>query len=648
MPAIRTDACAETPLNTSARTPAAGRRAPHPCIQGDAAIITDFNRQVIEEFRANQGRVGGPFAGARLLLLTTTGARTGLPRTTPLGYLNDERGRVVVIASAGGAPDHPAWYRNLRADPRVTVENGPFTYTATATVLQGVERDRVFARAVEADAGWGEYQERAGRTLPVVALEPVAGGPPDLPAGDALVVVHDAFRRELELVRAEVADAGGGTLGAQLRLNCMALCQGLHHHHTMEDRGVFPAVAAARPDLAPVVERLAAEHARVAELLDALRERVSGGDPDTRAVLADVDRLIADLLAHLDYEETTLVPLLNAGIDGGAEAAEPAEPEAGASAEPGTSAGPGAGSPGGDGAARRPVGPLVERVRATDAERAAVRELFTGGTLFGAALPDAARTEPLLPGTGGVPGDWVDADGTGLSSGVLVYVHGGGFEFESPQIERVMAHRLSRAAGRPALRVGYRLAPAHPFPAAVDDVVAVHRSLVAQGVPPGRIVLAGESAGATLLLSALLVLKEAGEALPGGAVAVSPLTDFAAEGGSRTENEGRDLVAGSMMGHIGPNYLGGAPADAAPQSPLYGDLAGLPPLLLVAGEDELLLDDARRFAEAAAEQGTRVALDLYEGMPHVPHFAVLAEEPRLTTAETFLDRLAAWARGLAG
>lgn len=642
MPAIRTDACAETPLNTSARTPAAGRRASHPCIQGDAAITTDFNRQVIEEFRANQGRVAGPFAGARLLLLTTTGARTGLPRTTPLGYLNDERGRVVVIASAGGAPDHPAWYRNLLAEPRVTVENGPFTYTATATVLQGGERDRVFARAVEADPGWGRYQERSGRTLPVIALEPVAGGPPDLPAGDALVAVHDAFRRELELVRAEVADAGSGTLGAQLRLDCMALCQGLHHHHTMEDQGVFPAVAASRPDLAPVVERLAAEHARVAGLLEALRERVSGGDPNTRAVLADVDRLIADLLAHLDDEERALVPLLNAGIDGGAE-----ETGAQSAAEGGTSAGPGGGARAGDEGTGR-TGPVVERVRATDAERAAVRELFTGGTLFGAALPDAARTEPLLPGTSGVPGDWVDADGTGLSAGVLLYVHGGGFEFESPQIERVMAHRLSRAAGRPALRVGYRLAPAHPFPAAVDDVVAVHRSLVAQGVPPGRIVLAGESAGATLLLSALLVLKEAGEVLPAGAVAVSPLTDFAAEGGSRTDNEGRDLVAGSMMGHIGPNYLGGAPADAAPQSPLYGDLAGLPPLLLVAGEDELLLDDARRFAEAAAEQGTRVALDLYEGMPHVPHFAVLAEEPRLTTAETFLDRLAAWTRGLEG
>ncbi|MDA2810167.1 nitroreductase/quinone reductase family protein [Nocardiopsis sp. RSe5-2] len=595
--------------------------ADHSCIQGDATITTDFNQQVIDEYRATRGRLSGPFANARLLLLTTTGARTGLRRTTPLGYLNDEGGRILVIASAGGSTRHPAWYRNLVADPRVTVESGPFTFTATAEVLEGEERDRVFARAVEADAGWGSYQEQAGRTLPVVALHPVEGGPTGDPAaGDFLVAVHDAFRRELELVRDEVASTGTAALGAQLRINCMAVCQGLHHHHTQEDEGVFPAVAAARPDLAPVVERLRAEHVRVAELLAALRERLSDGDPDTAAVLADVDRLTADLLAHLDYEERELVPLLNAGIG------EPA-PEAG-EREP-----------------SRPR-PDVERVRATDRERDAVRALMTGGALSGAALPGSARIEPLSADTGGVPCDWVDADGAGLDAGVVLYAHGGGFEFEHPAAERVMAHRLSLAAGRPAVRVGYRLAPAHPFPAAVEDVAAVYRSLVAQGVPPGRIVLAGESAGATLVLSALLLLKEAGDPLPAGAVSVSPVTDFAAEGGSRVRNEGRDLVPAGLMAHIGPGYLNGAPADEAPQSPLYGDLSGLPPLLLVAGEDELLLDDAVRFAEAAAEQGTRVALDLYEGMPHVPHMPVLGEEPRLKTAETFLDRLAAWVRGL--
>ncbi|MFG1888915.1 nitroreductase family deazaflavin-dependent oxidoreductase [Micromonospora sp. NPDC049051] len=113
----------------------------------------DFNQQIIDEFRANSGRVGGPFAGARLILLTTTGARSGSPHTTPVGYLPDEE-RILVIASAGGSPKHPDWYHNLLADPHVTVEDGVFTYQARAVVLTGAERDEIFARAVEADPGW--------------------------------------------------------------------------------------------------------------------------------------------------------------------------------------------------------------------------------------------------------------------------------------------------------------------------------------------------------------------------------------------------------------------------------------------------------------------------------------------------------------
>ncbi|EQD81355.1 cation-binding protein, partial [Saccharopolyspora erythraea D] len=122
----------------------------------------DFNLKIIEEFRARGGRVGGPFEGGRLLLLTTTGARTGARHTTPVGYLPDGDGRTLVIASAGGSPRHPDWFHNVVANPRVTVEDGVFTYEADAVVLEGPERDRVFARAVEFEPGWGEYQ--AGTT----------------------------------------------------------------------------------------------------------------------------------------------------------------------------------------------------------------------------------------------------------------------------------------------------------------------------------------------------------------------------------------------------------------------------------------------------------------------------------------------------
>ncbi|MET9804817.1 nitroreductase/quinone reductase family protein [Streptomyces sp. NPDC006368] len=274
----------------------------------------DFNQQVIDEFRAHHGRVGGWFEGARLLLLTTTGARSGTPHTTPVGYYPDGDGRVLVIASAGGAPKHPAWFHNLVAQPRVTVENGVFTYEADATVLEGDERDRAFARAVEADAGWAEYQAKTSRVIPVVALDEVPG-PPHFNAtsfAEAIKVVHDGFRRELSLIRGEVAASGAGGLGAQLRVNCLTFCQGLHNHHTGEDTALFPMLADRHPELGPVMERLEREHERIADLLAELREAVSDEGADTALVLAEVDRLTGELEAHLGYEEEQLVPLLEA------------------------------------------------------------------------------------------------------------------------------------------------------------------------------------------------------------------------------------------------------------------------------------------------------------------------------------------------
>ncbi|GGJ45021.1 nitroreductase/quinone reductase family protein [Streptomyces brasiliensis] len=273
----------------------------------------DFNQQIIAEFRANHGRVGGPFEGARLLLLTTTGARTGTRRTTPVGYLPDGGDRVLVIASAGGSRRHPDWYRNLLANPHVAVESGVFSYEARAVVLDREERDRVFARAVEADPGWAAYQEKTDRVIPVVALYEIAqGGPPNIEAatpGEAIRVVHDAFRRELALIREEMAN-GAGTLGAQLRMNCLTLCQGLHHHHTGEETALFPFLADHRPEFSPVRERLHREHERIAELVERLRGAVSAGDSaDARA---EAVRLTQELEAHLAYEEEQLMPLLDA------------------------------------------------------------------------------------------------------------------------------------------------------------------------------------------------------------------------------------------------------------------------------------------------------------------------------------------------
>ncbi|MGX1491120.1 MULTISPECIES: nitroreductase/quinone reductase family protein [Streptomyces] len=276
----------------------------------------DFNQQVIEEFRANKGRVGGPFEGGRLLLLTTTGARTGRPHTTPVAYLPDGGERVLVIASAAGSPKHPAWFHNLVAHPEVTVEAGAFTYPARAVVLEGEERDRAFARAVEAEPGWAAYQERTERVIPVVALYEIAQGPPNINAssmGEAIKVVHDAFRRELAIIRDEMAK-GGSTLGAQLRVNCLTFCQGLHNHHTGEDTALFPFLADRHPAHAPVLDRLREEHEHIADLVERLRRAVgeesASGGPE--AARDEVARLTAELERHLTYEEEQLIPLLDA------------------------------------------------------------------------------------------------------------------------------------------------------------------------------------------------------------------------------------------------------------------------------------------------------------------------------------------------
>jgi deazaflavin-dependent oxidoreductase (nitroreductase family) len=134
----------------------------------------EWNRQIIEEFHANGGKVGGPFEGAPLLLLTTTGARSGQRRTAPLMYLPDGD-RLLIFASKAGAPTHPDWYYNLLAHPQATVEvgNGSVieTFEVTATLVTGEERDRLYAKQARLYPGFAEYQAKTTRLIPVVALE---------------------------------------------------------------------------------------------------------------------------------------------------------------------------------------------------------------------------------------------------------------------------------------------------------------------------------------------------------------------------------------------------------------------------------------------------------------------------------------------
>ena len=131
--------------------------------------MSDFNQAVIDEFRANDGKVGGYFAGANMLLLHTIGAKSGQPRTNPMVYVTDGD-RLVVIASKGGAPGSPDWYHNLVANPTVTVELPDETFTARATVAEGEERDRLFAAQAAMMPAFAEYEQKTTRKIPVVVL----------------------------------------------------------------------------------------------------------------------------------------------------------------------------------------------------------------------------------------------------------------------------------------------------------------------------------------------------------------------------------------------------------------------------------------------------------------------------------------------
>ncbi|MFJ9571012.1 nitroreductase/quinone reductase family protein [Streptomyces bacillaris] len=286
-----------------------------------------FQQSVIDEFRANAGQVGGPFAGSDLLLLTTTGARTGRPHTTPLGHVRDGE-HLLVVGSNLGAPHHPDWYHNLLAHPSVHVELGEQEFETIAVPAEGSRRDELFARVVAEAPGYAEYQAATDRTLPVVVLElpaPRTPAPAITSLADKLTEVHTWLRGQLAQVHTETEAhfaaraatlRGAGTppppgLGLQIRQRCLAFCQALEFHHTAEDGHMFPAMEGYHPHLRPVFERLREEHRSIAAVQSALAALLAGvavAEPDHfRAELA---RMTEQLTAHLAYEEAEILPLL--------------------------------------------------------------------------------------------------------------------------------------------------------------------------------------------------------------------------------------------------------------------------------------------------------------------------------------------------
>ncbi|WP_432051619.1 nitroreductase/quinone reductase family protein [Streptomyces xiamenensis] len=283
-----------------------------------------FNQSVIDEFRANGGKVGGPFEGGDLLLLTTTGAKSGQEHTTPLGYVR-HGDDLLVVGSAAGADRHPAWYHNLLAHPMVRVEVGADDYYAIAVPAEGDRRDRLFAEVVRVAPGYADYQRQTSRTLPVVVLQrsgPEAGeGPAEVVhLADKLLEVHTWLRAQLRAVRAE-ADAyfaERGTrpvpgLGMQIRQHCLAFCASLEFHHMSEEHGAFPALERSHPELRGTLDLLRAEHVTVARIQSELLDLLNGiGDADPAGFRGALERMTDELTAHLDHEEATLLPALAA------------------------------------------------------------------------------------------------------------------------------------------------------------------------------------------------------------------------------------------------------------------------------------------------------------------------------------------------
>jgi epsilon-lactone hydrolase len=260
----------------------------------------------------------------------------------------------------------------------------------------------------------------------------------------------------------------------------------------------------------------------------------------------------------------------------------------------------------------------------------------------GSVWPTAEDIQLERTDVDGVPGEWSIAPGSDASR-VLIFFHGGGYCSGSILSHRRLVTEAGRAARLRTLAVAYRLAPEHPFPAALEDAITAWRFVRKQGIPAAHIVVAGDSAGGGLAVSLINHLRDAREELPGCAWLLSPWTDLTLSGSTMASKDAVDpIIHRGYLGELVDAYLPPTMDRNDPRvSPLYADLSGLPPTLIQVGSDETLLEDATRFAAAAGAAAVSVTLEVWPHMIHAwPLWNAHLEPGRcaLANAGTFIRR----------
>ena len=233
-------------------------------------------------------------------------------------------------------------------------------------------------------------------------------------------------------------------------------------------------------------------------------------------------------------------------------------------------------------------------------------------------VADDVQCEPVQ--AGGVSAEWIEIPGASEDR-VILYLHGGGYAIGSLDTHRDLVSRIARASKARALSIAYRLAPEHPHPAAVEDSTQAYKWLLANGIDPTRITIAGDSAGGGLTVATLVALRDAAEPLPAAGVCLSPWVDLEGTGESmKTRAEADPVVTPQGIRWMAKFYAGDKDPRTPLISPLHADLKGLPPLLIHVGTAEVLLDDSTRLAERAKAAGVDVVLEPWEDMIHVWHY----------------------------